>query len=267
MFPFRNLLQFLLMCCVFSGPALAASQTPYTLELGVTHTLDSRHQAEQRRVHVYLPEGYADSGTTYPVLYLLDGERHFVHSIMASRLLAEQQRTPQMVIVAITNNDDTRSRDLYFERDKFTAFIQEELMPHIQSRYRVSGENVLYGHSLAGQFAMHLLANEPELFDRFIVASPPLKGIVDDVYNKLLQQGKQAAATSKVLYMSLANQEQEDANAFDGVHALVTQLEKEAIGHLRWHYEYLDKESHITGYYPSLFNGLTAVFADEKISH
>ena len=43
------------------------------LVVGRTHTLDSRVLGQKRTVSVGLPEGYDETGSSYPVLYVLDG--------------------------------------------------------------------------------------------------------------------------------------------------------------------------------------------------
>lgn len=57
--------------------------------------------------------------------------------------------------------------------DRFTRFLLEELKPFIEARYPVDpARAVLFGHSLGGVFAANILAEHPEAFAGFLIASP-----------------------------------------------------------------------------------------------
>lgn len=59
--------------------------------------------------------------------------------------------------------------------DRFLQFIQQELMPMIESEYRVDPiDRMLIGHSWGGSFALYTLFNQPHLFQRYVVVSPDL---------------------------------------------------------------------------------------------
>jgi len=56
---------------------------------------------------------------------------------------------------------------------KFLEFIREELIPFVESRYRVSPtDRALIGHSRGGLFALYTLFHHPETFTRYLVSSP-----------------------------------------------------------------------------------------------
>lgn len=57
--------------------------------------------------------------------------------------------------------------------DRFTRFLLEELKPFIEARYPVDPSRaVLFGHSLAGVFTANVLADHPDAFAGFLIASP-----------------------------------------------------------------------------------------------
>lgn len=57
--------------------------------------------------------------------------------------------------------------------DQFTRFLLEELKPFIEARYPVDPSRaVLFGHSLGGIFAANVLADRPDAFAGFLIASP-----------------------------------------------------------------------------------------------
>ncbi len=218
---------------------------------------DSEILKEERNLLIHLPSGYAKGNDKYPVLYLLDGERHFAHSILAYRLLQEQNFAPELIIVAIPNvNGDTRQRDLGLNTDSFTAFLKNEVMAYVHDNYRTNGSNTLYGHSLAGYYTVNLLANRPELFDNYIAAGPPLQTKVTDFYKKIVSH----KSLDKSLYFSSANQAEEGERVMDALKAFSEKLEEKSPEKFNWKYELLADQTHITGYYLSLFKGMMYVF-------
>jgi predicted alpha/beta superfamily hydrolase len=57
--------------------------------------------------------------------------------------------------------------------DQFTRFLLEELKPFIEARYPVDPSRaVLFGHSLGGIFTANILADHPDAFAGFLIASP-----------------------------------------------------------------------------------------------
>ncbi|WDE08512.1 hypothetical protein SG34_031820 [Thalassomonas viridans] len=257
-----NILLLAVIGTVLPVGAFELIEEPITLEIGSRISFASKVLHEERELLVHLPEGYAQSGKRYPVLYLLDGERHFYHAITASKLLQEQARIPELIIVGIANLEGKRSRDLGAEKETFTRFLQNELMAYVDSHYRTTGLNTLYGHSLAGYFTVDLLARQPKLFENYIAASPPLTGDGDGIYTQLLELDKVQQANEKSLYFTLASQAEEGRSVTAALNRFVDALTAKAPAALNWHYEFMPRQTHITTYYPTFFNGMTYVFND-----
>ena len=49
--------------------------------------------------------------------------------------------------------------------DQFLRFIEKELKPWVDERYRMNGYSILMGHSLSGLFGMHAFVTQPDAFD------------------------------------------------------------------------------------------------------
>ena len=79
------------------------------VEIGESIKIKSKVLNEDRKILIYLPEGYKDSTTRYPVLYALDGNTYFMASIGILKYHAEFDTVPEMIIVAIPNT--SRQRD------------------------------------------------------------------------------------------------------------------------------------------------------------
>src|SRR4030095_8283131 len=146
---------------------------------------------EDRTILVRTPPGYDTNKQPYAVMYMTDGDAHIGHTGSTIEFLARNGRMPELIVVGITNTDRTRDLTpthvkttnpngaLQFPTsgggDKFLKFIETELIPEIEKRYRVSPYRVLAGHSLGGLFAIHAMVSRPELFNSYIAVSPALQ--------------------------------------------------------------------------------------------
>jgi len=126
---------------------------------------------ERRTVLVYLPSDYETSDRTYPVLYELDGtEGAFVHCAAAVWYQSEMAgKVPGHIVVGIRSED--RARDFGERAEAFRRFLAKELIPLVDSLYRTSGFQVLFGQSAGSLFAFEVFLSDPSLFDAYILSS------------------------------------------------------------------------------------------------
>jgi len=259
-----NMLKFfLLISACISLPATAANVIDETISIGEASRifLDSKVLGEKRNLLVHLPDDYTGSNKHYPVLYLVDGGRHFNHAIVATQLLEKQQRVPELIIVAISNNDvmDHEPEPKHGMK-KFSLFVKNEVMTYVDKNYRTTGLNTLFGHTRAGWFTVELLASHPELFKNYISASAPLQYDEVNIYNKILANSKKTKTQQKSLYLALANEAQETKLYTDAFNNFVKLLTENPPKNLDWHSEFLAKNTHMTTSLPALYNGLIHVF-------
>ncbi|RLJ80838.1 hypothetical protein BCL90_1640 [Pedobacter alluvionis] len=169
---------------------LTSNTKPFVL--GVIDEIQSGELAEKRILNIYLPEGYNQSDSTrYPVIYLLDGsaDEDFIHiaGLVQFNSFEWVNQVPKSIVVGIATVD--RKRDFTFptsiERDKknypttghsdkFISFIEKELEPYIQSKYKTNTNKTIIGQSLGGLLASEILIKKPDLFNRYIIISPSL---------------------------------------------------------------------------------------------
>jgi predicted alpha/beta superfamily hydrolase len=176
------------------GQNIKANQTetikPFIL--GVIDEIQSKELEEKRILNIYFPEGYNQNDTTkYPVIYLLDGSENedFVHIVGLVQFNTFEwiNQIPKSIVVGIANVD--RRRDFTFpttiiedlktypttgHSNKFIAFIENELQPFIQKKYKTTNDKTIIGQSLGGLFATEVLFKKPTLFNKYIIISPSL---------------------------------------------------------------------------------------------
>lgn len=162
--------------------ATASAGSPVVI--GERQSIRSAVLDEDRSYQVYLPDSYGwAKDRRYPVLYVLDGRTHFLHTAGSVGYLAAHGEIPEMIVVAIDST--VRIRD-FTQTDwssawiggggaeNFKRFLSTELIPNIDRNWRTNGFRVLSGHSAGGQFALYCLTSEPSLFKAYFALSPSL---------------------------------------------------------------------------------------------
>jgi predicted alpha/beta superfamily hydrolase len=179
---------------LFSFGVLAqkSQETSRPFVMGVIEELRSAVLAEKRTLNIYLPEGYSSNDTTrYNVIYLLDGgaDEDFIHvaGLVQFNNFPWINRIPPSIVVGIVNVD--RRRDFTYpttleedrkkypttgHSDKFIAFIEKELQPFIEKKYKTTASKTIIGQSLGGLLATEILLKKPALFSKYIIISPSL---------------------------------------------------------------------------------------------
>lgn len=153
-------------------------------------TLKSTSTGRDYDIYVHIPGSYdKDKGAKYPVIYILDGQWDFklMDSILGG--LVYDKFVPEMILVGITYSGENadynslRAMDLTpaatadvkgsGDAPKFLKFIKSELIPFVETNYRVdSSRRVLQGSSYAGLFTLYALFSDPGLFSHYMSASP-----------------------------------------------------------------------------------------------
>lgn len=154
---------------------------------------------ESRRMLVYLPKGYHDTDTRYPVLYLLHGARGYETSWvkkgtllqLTDSLFREGLAEPCIVVTPNMNQykddsdfDDSRYKDMFesvFEVDGAveSSFV-EDVVGYVDSHFRTLARKesrAIAGLSIGGLQSMYISANNPASFD-YVGLFSPMCGII-----------------------------------------------------------------------------------------
>lgn len=217
----RTILGFFLLGLVSQVFAQPSGQ----IVIGKIDSVKSNVLNETRKIWVYVPnqQNSIYGSQRYPVVYLLDGDAHF-HAVtgLIQQLGGQNALCPEMIVVAIPNTD--RTRDLtpthslagpdgkdqgYLASsgggENFTAFLEKELIPYVESHYPVAPHRMLIGHSFGGLFVINALVHHPQLFNSYVSIDPSLWWD----HQKLLGQATAVLKSDKVrgksLYLGIAN--------------------------------------------------------------
>lgn len=250
------------------------------IEIGEKLTITSTSLNEERQILVRLPKEYSYSDKKYPVLYILDGEFFFYQAISTVNFLSEctyiyNNPIPEMIVVGIVNVD--RNRDytpthapnqlgsLYYptsgKADKFSEFLEKELIPEIDKKYRAQPFKTLAGWSFGGLFTIYTYTNKPELFSAYLAISPSLwwdgdmyVSKFDSIYQKYEFLPKKLTITSGTL---------EGGNIGRSVKNGYVPLLKEKITETYpFSFVEIPNEGHSFVPYKALYDGLVSVFSD-----
>jgi enterochelin esterase-like enzyme len=151
---------------------------------GAVQTLHYRSESldREREAVVYLPPGYEGSADRYPVLYLLHGaggdERTWADrqraNVILDNLIADGALEPLVVVMPYgytTRLEEGQRRrgpaDYKTDMEEFAVDFINDLIPHVESRYRVLADRehrAIAGLSMGGGQSLAIGLSHPEMF-------------------------------------------------------------------------------------------------------
>ena len=285
----KFLLRYIIIGMLYVTPAFCqqqkAPETSKPFVLGSIEEFESKILGENRILNIYLPEGYIPNDTTrYPVVYLLDGsaDEDFIHTVglFQFNTFSWIDRVPKSIIIGIATVD--RRRDFTFpstiesekknfpttgHSDKFISFLEEELKPFINNKYKTNSSAMLIGQSLGGLLASEILLKRPEMFNKYLIISPSIwwdngsllnqsNQVIEklsqktDVYIGVGKEGLTPGEFPRVMEV--------DANL------LVEKLNNSKNKNIAVYFDYLPDEDHATISHQAIFNGLRMLYPVKK---
>lgn len=251
------------------------------LGLGERHVLSSEILKEERPVIISLPIGYEQNQANYPVIYVLDGLENIKHTVGTIELLSESGLIPPLIIVGIQSLDRTRDltpsnagQNMYGGTGNsgltqsggaphFLRFINEELIPYVESKYRTHPYRILEGHSFGGLFSVYTLMNQPEIFDAFIVEAPALWWNQEEMTQQAKDFFIENPSIDKSMYFGVGGEEgwgmRQELIRFINV------IEENNPKNLKWHHEEVGDEDHMSSRLLLNYHGLKYIFSDLRI--
>ncbi|MCB9059121.1 MAG: alpha/beta hydrolase [Calditrichae bacterium] len=202
----------MLLACLHAG------EKHFTIKNTEYISLKSEQTQRDYELIVYLPQDYSEQKDRhYPVLYFMDAYWDMPLLVSIYGQLVYDKAIPEMIMVGFSYPGDNvdygalRSRDLTPTKDKlkypnsgdgpaFLKFIEETVIPEIESVYRVDPEQrALSGSSFGGLFILYAMYEKPDLFKRYIAISPATDW--DDNY--LFKRDATYAARNNILDVRL----------------------------------------------------------------
>ena len=207
---------------------------------------------EERRVIVHLPRNYSQDNTRkYPVMYVLDGTSQDQHTFDKTTVLSDAGLIPAVIVVGLPNTRGNRERDQtppfmrrdvndqnssFGEADKFLSFIEKELIPVVESKYRTTGYRAISGNSRGGLFVLYSLMEKPDLFQARFCYSTPVWRFDNLMVQKTAALLRSSSTLNGFLYLSVGEKETEQMRS--GFNEMINVLNKNRRKQLRWVADY-----------------------------
>ncbi len=253
---------------------------PYVL--GVIDEIQSKELGEKRILNIYLPEGYSPNDTTkYAVAYLLDGsaDEDFIHVVGLYQFNSFEwiHRVPKTIVIGIATID--RKRDFTYptrvesdkkkypttgHSDKFIEFIEKELQPYVENKFKTNSSKTIIGQSLGGLLATEILLKKPMLFSKYILISPSLWWDNGSLLNQSTNLLQDSFLQKTDIYIGVGKEGRTptdiprvmevDANS------LAEKIKSTKSKNVNVYFDYLPLEDHATVSHQAIFNALRLLY-------
>lgn len=242
------------------------AQTP--LQFGNSYDIESKVLGETRTLLICTPRGYEQSQEKYPVIYMLDGMAHYIYAFGVESMLSRNRLMPQSIIVSITNTARNRDftptieegRQVGGGADNFLKFLEDEVFPFVEKKYRTQPYRTIYGHSLCGMFSLYSLVTKPELFDSYIAVSPYLMYDNEVVLNKMIKVLEKQPVFNKKIYVTLGHEP-----AYDNSLNKMTDLFKANLKPADWTLVRFPDDTHGSVPLKSFYGGLEFIYNSWRV--
>lgn len=222
--------------------------------VGSSVIIQSEIMKDDREIQIFVPDDYSESGLKYPVLYILDGQRYFLHGVSLQKSFVEFKQTPEFIIVGISKNKSDRNRNFNVNSKKYLSFIKNEVVNYVDTKFRTSEKRMLFGWAFGGGFVIETMTTEPDLFHVYIAASPfPLKEKISKV-DSLFTKNQ---SFNKVLYFSSGTNEGVVKEETNELNILLT---KKAPKTMNWTFKEFEGEEHRSTPFTTLYHGIKKYF-------
>ncbi len=189
-----------------------------------------------RILKIHVPDSYKEDSTrVYPLAIVLDAEYLFDIYVANSKLFSSKDKAPEQIVVGIYQNQkNERKTDteisianglLTETSSKFYKFIKDELLPHIESKYRISPFKTIVGNTITANFANFYLVEQNPPFTAYININPYFSPDINGLF-----QGKIPSIESNTyFYMNTGkyNGTKRD-EAVNKIHYILNNVENES---------------------------------------
>lgn len=238
-----------------------------------TLTVRSKLLGEDRQIYVQLPTGYYMSNRRYPLVFVMDGEWLFDLASAHIRYYSYDEVTdetiPRMIVVGIANTDRDQNytptpnsgTEQVFptagDADTFLQFIEQELIPLIDGRYRTQPSRTIVGWSFSGLFAAYSAVAKPDLFGAHLCISPAVwwdnELVLEQMQNLQLDRAKRMVFT--------LGSNEVGGWVSDSTKRLVKYMENKPVPGMSFDYFEFENVGHTWGVASAMDKGLQALFA------
>jgi uncharacterized protein len=230
-------------------------------------------------IQVGLPASYYKTKKTYPVLYVLDGDKSFGMTKEIADWLMWSGEIKDIIVVGISYGKGTaawwekRARDYtqykdtvyyYYPNagggDNFLGFINNELFPAINNKYRTNPDSsAIMGISFGGLLSSYVLFARPEMFRSYIIISPALFWNNNSILNTEAGYFNSHKELYKSVYLAYGSLDNKDWT-INPTNEFLSTIQAHNYNGFKLTSEIFKGETHISVYPTALTHGLKLIF-------
>jgi uncharacterized protein len=230
-------------------------------------------------IQVGLPIGYSHSDRSYPVLYVLDGDKSFGMTKEITDWLTWSKEIKDIIVIGISYGKGTeawwekRTRDytqfkdtVYFYYpnagggDNFLRFVKNELFPIVNKSYRTDqNSNTIMGLSFGGLLSSYVLFAQPEMFNGYIIISPSLFWNGNSILKTEADYFSNNKELNKVVYIAYGSSDNKDW-VIDPTNELIGIMQLHKYENLKFSTQVFNGETHVSVFPVALTHGLKTLF-------
>jgi predicted alpha/beta superfamily hydrolase len=222
----------------------------------------------------------------YPVLYALDGNAYFgsLAEAMGMQAWHPEGIAPGLIVgigydseepfvygrrmydfTTDTPESEIRSDGMAWPptggADSFLEFLEQDLLPQIQSRYTVDrSRQSLFGHSLGGLFSLYALFGRPSPFRSFIAGSPSIWWNNYALLHRLPEFEERLAQGADLTELIIAVGSEEDPSMIEDALLLYQRLQPYSGQGLALSYMLIEGEDHLSVIHPMISRIFRRIF-------
>jgi predicted alpha/beta superfamily hydrolase len=255
---------------------------PVCLDNTEQFSITSKYVAgENYIIQVGLPIGYAPSKKSYPVLYVLDGDKSFGMTKEIADWLMWSKEIKDIIVVGISYGQgmdawwQKRARDFshcddtiifkeWFKQtggaENFLNFLKIELFPVINKNYKTNQDSTaIMGISLGGMLNTYVLFAQPDLFNGYIIIAPCLVWNDKSILKMEEEYFSNHKDLNKLVYMTYGSLDSKEI-IINSTNELVQTIQKHNYEGLKFTPRIFEGETHISVFSTALTNGLKTIF-------
>ncbi len=260
----KSILFLNIICICFQNAFAQEAQT-------INDTIYSEVLNEEREITIKLPVSYdQESNEKYDVIYLTDGEWNEYPFSFIYKFAQDESYVPPAIIVSVKNKyiDGANQRDRDFlpvkvpqpaisgGADNFLDFLEQELMPYINTNYKTNGHNSLYGHSYGGLFTAYALLTRPAVFD-YYYATDPAFWFNDEYIIQLAGEKLESLPPGKVFWVAGITESHKGMK----IDKMDSVLQAKAPENLHWKVVTYPNEKHNSVRLKAMYDGIKYVYS------
>jgi uncharacterized protein len=255
---------------------------PVCLDNTEQFSITSKYVAgENYIIQVGLPISYIPSKKSYPVLYVLDGDKSFGMTKEIADWLMWSKEIKDIIVVGISYGQgmdawwQKRARDFshcddtiifkgWFKQtsgaENFLKFVKNELFPVISKNYKTNQDSTaIMGISLGGMLNTYVLFTQPDLFKEYIIIAPCLVWNNKSILKMEEEYFNNHKDLNKLVYMTYGSLDSKEI-IINSTNELVQTIQKRNYEGLKFTPRIFEGETHISVFSTALTNGLKTIF-------